>query len=762
MHLKTETLSNDLKILIISKEKYSFVDSIKNFFENYQVKIFYSSEIPRLLNIYDYIFIINFSLKEVRKILKNEKLLLAKRIVLIYVNKKTIANIIASEYKENKKIKIVALTDENLNNKDLENILWFGLISEGENYLKIKNFNNLNKKKKEKDIENKLKSFIFKKLSFKKLIFLFLFSAFVFHLIFLPLLLFSFFINYQIMLSFKSENLDQVKKKIALNNFFIKSTEFLYKKTRPTYLFLSLAIVPDNLIDLTKASNQIFEKSFNSYYNAKAIFELFLKNNKNEEEKKNLLLRLEVLNKDLEEIDKKLDLIIEKFPKNIFEKQRQELIILSDYLDKARSLLKHRDYFFFENGEKKILLLFANNRELRPGGGFIGSFGVITLGNLSLKKIDIYDVYDADGQLKIHVEPPLPIKQYLHQPHWYLRDSNFSPDFYENYEKAKFFLREELGWNNFDGAILITTSAVEEILKAYGKIYLPDFKEEINSDNFFIKAQMYSEKNFFPGSIQKKSFLSSLMRQLLINSDQISYKKLIKALKKGLDEKKIVVYFEDQNLQSTVDKFFYSGRIIKPKCSYLTSDCTSDYLFFYDANLGVNKANFYVSKQAIVYLKIDEEGKIKQTLSLDYQNDSPSLVFPGGIYRDYFQILLPKSAQLKEITKDGVLIENFDLDESDNYFKRVGFYFELPPQKRTVIKINYWLTQSFKKGRNIYQLIVQKQIGSENSDLILNLSLAKNINLVNQNFNPLVNDNNIVYNTILDSDKIFFMEFIKN
>jgi hypothetical protein len=192
MHLKTETLSNDLKILIISKEKYSFVDSIKNFFENYQVKIFYSSEIPRLLNIYDYIFIINFSLKEVRKILKNEKLLLAKRIVLIYVNKKTIANIIASEYKENKKIKIVALTDENLNNKDLENILWFGLISEGENYLKIKNFNSPNKKKKEKNIENKLKRFIFKKLSFKKLIFLFLFSAFIFHLIFLRCCCFHF------------------------------------------------------------------------------------------------------------------------------------------------------------------------------------------------------------------------------------------------------------------------------------------------------------------------------------------------------------------------------------------------------------------------------------------------------------------------------------------------------------------------------------------------------------------------------------------
>jgi hypothetical protein len=252
------------------------------------------------------------------------------------------------------------------------------------------------------------------------------------------------------------------------------------------------------------------------------------------------------------------------------------------------------------------------------------------------------------------------------------------------------------------------------------------------------------------------------MRQLIINVDQISYRQIFKAFKKGLDEKKIVVYFENKSLQSVIDEFYYSGRIIQPKCSYLAKDCINDYLFFYDANLGVNKANYYVSKQVTVYIKIDNKGKIKQTLSLEYKNDSPSLVFPGGIYRNYFQILLSKLAELESITKDGVLIENFDLDESNNNFKRIGFYFELNPRKKTVIKINYHLKQTLKTGNNIYQLIIQKQIGSENNDLIINLSLAKNINLVNHNFIPLVNGNNIIYNTILDSDKIFFMELVKS
>lgn len=761
MHLKTEIFSDNIKILIVSREKYSFIDLIKNFFESYHAKIFFSSQIPPIFDIYDYIFIVNFKVKEIKTLFKKEDSFRAKRIVLIYKNQKNIAEKAANDFTDNKKVKIIALEGENLTEKELENLLWFGLISQGENYLKLTNLRYFNKNKKQKEIK-KLHFFLFKRLSFKKLILLCFFLIFILHIIFLPILLASFIVDYQIIQSFKKENLIQVENKVRLSNFLVGVSELLYKKVRPTYLFFSLAIIPDNLIDMAKISNQIFEKGINSYKNLKIIISLFLKNNKGDKEKKDFLLRTEVLTKNMTEISKNVNLLLEKFPKNIFEKQRKEILNLNDDLIKLNTLLSHIDYFIDKNKEKKFLLLFANNYELRPGGGFIGSFGILTIADFTLKKLDIYDVYDADGQLKIHVDPPSPIKQYLNQPHWYLRDSFFSPDFYENYEKAKFFLKEEMGWNNFDGAVLITTSAIEELLKAYGKIYLPDFKEEIDPSNFFIKVQMYSEKNFFPGSIQKKTFLSSLARQLLINIDQISYLNLAKALKKCLNEKKIVAYFENKNLQTIMEKFYYSGRIIKPKCSYLTVDCINDYLFLYDANLGVNKANFYVVNQVTLYIKIDTQGKIKETLSLEYQNNSPSLVFPGGIYRNYLQILLPQSAQLEKITKDGILIENFDLDEVNNYFKRIGFYFEIYPQKKVIIKLDYQLLKNLNKGKNIYQLIVQKQIGSQNYDFILNLSLAKNITIINQNFKPLVNKNNFVYNTILDSDKIFFIEFLKN
>jgi hypothetical protein len=120
---------------------------------------------------------------------------------------------------------------------------------------------------------------------------------------------------------------------------------------------------------------------------------------------------------------------------------------------------------------------------------------------------------------------------------------------------------------------------------------------------------------------------------------------------------------------------------------------------------------------------------------------------------------LPKDVTIKKITKDGVLVEEFT--EKTDQFKTVGLFFEVPPKKTVEIKIDYQLAPVLKKGKQIYQLIIQKQIGSSNNDLTLEFNLSPNTYLVNQNFSPLVKGGNIIYNTIFTADKIFFVELTK-
>src|SRR3989338_3105921 len=262
-------------------------------------------------------------------------------------------------------------------------------------------------------------------------------------------------------------------------------------------------------------------------------------------------------------------------------------------ITRLKQILPQLDSLLSKDTEKTYLLLFANNMELRPGGGFIGSFGLLDVKDYSLKKIRIYDVYDADGQLIAHIEPPEAIRKYLGQPHWFLRDSAFSPDFLENYTQAKLFLEKEMNFKNFSGSFLITTSAIQNLLGAFDDIYLPDFNEKINQKNFYLKTQYHAEKDFFPGSIQKKNFLSSLTQAIMLDLENASFIKLGKEIKKSLDDKQFAIYLDDPRAQKIMDSFYWSGRTIKPSCLNQTDNCITDYLFPIDANLGLNKFNFF-------------------------------------------------------------------------------------------------------------------------------------------------------------------------
>jgi hypothetical protein len=71
------------------------------------------------------------------------------------------------------------------------------------------------------------------------------------------------------------------------------------------------------------------------------------------------------------------------------------------FVDKLPSLL----------GNKNYLVLLQNDTELRPSGGFLGSYAKVELASTGIKNISVQDIYVPDGQLLGHVDPPLPIQQ---------------------------------------------------------------------------------------------------------------------------------------------------------------------------------------------------------------------------------------------------------------------------------------------------------------------------------------------------------------
>lgn len=714
------------KILIINLTSNQIATQFKNFLIRLSyAKLFFSTKMIPQFNNFDYIFIFEDH------------------------------RITFSDVKKNKK-KVIFYKGNLLNQKSFDQILWFSFSSTMTAPLHL----NLPQKKTNEKKEQKKNLLDYFSLTKKKL---FITAIFLF-IIFNSFIIFTFAADYFFYLSLKNLTSDSWKGENYLNNG--EKLLYLGKKTyqpiRILYHLLGFGVFFDNLVGFSEETYNFLINLNNIKITARELFEL-INNQKiiaNREQLgdqyvKNFNNLVNSLESNLLNINQKAPFFIIKYQK--FKSLAQETYI---FLNSIKKITKNFNKILGGKNKKKYLILFANNRELRPGGGFIGSFAILEFRNYKKEFFALYDVYDADGQLKIHIEPPSSIKNYLNQPHWFLRDSAFSPDFEKNFKTAEFFLEKEINSGQFDGGILITTTAVENILKAFGDLYLPDYKEKINSHNFYLKTQLYAEKNFFPGSIQKKTFLNSLIQQILVHFNQSSLIDLAKELKKSFDEKQMVLYFKDESLMEMVDSLLWSGRVFFSHCLIKKYACVNNYFFPFDANLGVNKTDYFVDKSLFLKINIDQDGKITNYLTLRYTNNSPYDLFPGGLYKNYFQSYLPEQINIKAVIRDGIIVEDYFLQE-ENGFNLIGFYFELKPKTTTEIKIIFENNDLFKEGKNIFQLVLLKQIGALNKDFILEINFPQNISLLNNNFFPLVKNNQIIYNGILNTDKIYYLIFNK-
>ncbi|MBL7150451.1 DUF4012 domain-containing protein [Candidatus Microgenomates bacterium] len=404
------------------------------------------------------------------------------------------------------------------------------------------------------------------------------------------------------------------------------------------------------------------------------------------------------------------------------------------------------------------LVLFQNNMELRPGGGFIGSYGLANFKEGRLIKFETHDVYSADGQLKGHVEPPAAIRKYLDQPHFFLRDSNFWPDFAANAQKAAWFYKKEIG-DEVDGVIAVDLSFVQKILEVLGKVYLPDYKQEITAGNIFLKTQTLVQGEFFPGSTQKRDFLGALARAILNQAKigEFPWLKTGKSLKQSLEEKHIQIYLVDQKGQELVEKLGWGGRITNVKCQSSNVKCFADYLMIVEANFGVNKANYFVKREISLETEFNQK-EINHQLSIAYQNKSPGKTFPGGIYKNYLRLFVPQESVLERIKFKGKEVPVKEIEiETDEGRQSWGILVEINPAETGKVEFHYGLV--IEEAGLAYELFFQKQAGTDKDPLFLKFNYPASWQIKKTNFPAVVKNASFNYNTNLSVDRIFSIDF---
>lgn len=367
---------------------------------------------------------------------------------------------------------------------------------------------------------------------------------------------------------------------------------------------------------------------------------------------------------------------------------------------------------------RKYAVLFQNNMELRATGGFIGSFAIVSFENGKLYDMPIYDVYDADGQLKGHVEPPGPIKDVLGEANWYLRDSNFDPDFPTTARRAEWFIKKSLS-QDLDGTLAVDVDSLKSILSALGPVEVPDYNETITPGNLYERAQFHAEVNFFPGSTQKKEFLSSVAAALFTRLPQVGAGeglRLVASLNSALEEKSVLISLLNPNSSHVFETLLWDGQLLDPPCPSPTH-CHQDYAMVVDSNFGVNKANYFIKRRLEEVLTFDKNLSLSHRLRLSYQNTATSTAWPAGAYKNYQRLYLPQGAHLQGVKLGERPLSAKDYTLTLEHNKVVlGYLVNVPVGESLVVEVEYSTPQLPQEDEFIYSWYWQKQPGTSAGD----------------------------------------------
>ena len=425
--------------------------------------------------------------------------------------------------------------------------------------------------------------------------------------------------------------------------------------------------------------------------------------------------------------------------------QKVDLARLKNFVLQTKILTQNLPDLLGKSQRKSYLVLFQNNMELRPTGGFIGSFGVATFDSGRLSDLVVNDVYSADGQLRGHVEPPFPIREYLGEANWWLRDSNWDPDFPTSAQRAEWFLDKEMD-QRVDGVLALDLEFVKDILKYTGPVFLPDYNLDISSENLYKETQSEVHEDFFPGTRKKASFLTALSRNLLAEVEKLNNNQKLFVLKsfiKVLDERHLQAYFHNEAAQEAIARLNWAGQVQTPSCG---KDCYADVVGVVEANVGVNKANYFIKRKVDIKVTLAPES-IERRLELQLENSAnPSLGLTGK-YKVYLRFLVPTDSEILNITTTvGASTQNLIPEITENKGrKEIGTLVEiLAGQKQTVTAS--WKSLLPNNPPREYGLYVRKQAGMGEDPLSVSV---------------LTEEGNHMYNTTLVKDFVWTNKYSK-
>jgi hypothetical protein len=322
---------------------------------------------------------------------------------------------------------------------------------------------------------------------------------------------------------------------------------------------------------------------------------------------------------------------------------RGELEGRADLIAKATDLSQLLPSFLQDG--RRYLLVIQNPDEPRGTGGFMGSFGMLTVrdGQLELEEmIQTGDLPESAFQL----EPVEASKEF--EARWERfaaltdpRQANFTPDL-PTAAGVILQMADQIGFGEFDGVIMVDQIWISYMLEATGPIETPAWDEPITADN---AVQVLSHDVFLSedeDEIQKE-IATSFWEAMEARS--LSPDALATALSRGAAERHLQIYSVHPEDQELLVRLAADG----------SATLGRNPVYVVWSALSANKAAWFQDRRIEVEALLLEDGTAQVTTTLRLRNNAETSPegnlfgsgedFPVGTWASHVSVYMPEEIE---------------------------------------------------------------------------------------------------------------------
>lgn len=429
----------------------------------------------------------------------------------------------------------------------------------------------------------------------------------------------------------------------------------LRTKTKPLALAPILNLIPNSISEISSISNTLYSVNGElAQLKANGFTWAFNDGEKFVSSLKKLAQGLDALQASVQNLRNNAA----EFDLASSEMEGEYLKFVTD-LERGREALRALIDVLDTPGKNHFLILFENPTEIRPSGGFFGSYGDLVIEDGQIRSIEAQDIYYPERFSDQKLVPPMQLQGITTK--WGPQDAAWFFDFPTSARKVIEFLEESSVYEKdgiqFRGAISINFKLIEDILRMTGGIDIPEYNLTLTSENFLAEIQREVEtgRDKKPGQNPKRvlKYVTPILLDKLGSLSESDKAKFLQSIQGRYAAKDIKLFFEDPILESLVTRYGGAGEVYR-----LPADFAGDYLAVVNANIAGGKSDKFIAQKINIVSKIDQLGVVSNELSLTrtHSGQNQKDWWYRATNQNYVKIFVPPTSRLQDL--QGASIKN--------------------------------------------------------------------------------------------------------